>query len=57
MRQIDRMQYEIQRLNDELDNAYLQLKNQRESEMRRVHLLIDELGWEKYKAIVNCHGH
>lgn len=56
MKQIDRMQYEIQRLNDELDNAYLQLKNQRESEMRRVHLLIDELGWEKYKEIVNPQG-
>lgn len=53
MKQIDRMQYEIQRLNDELNNAYLQLRNQRESEMRRVHLLVDELGWEKYKSIVN----
>lgn len=56
MKQIDRMQYEIQRLNDELDNAYLQLKNQRETEMRRAHSLIDELGWEKYKAIVNPQG-
>lgn len=49
----DRMQYEISRMQDELDNAYLQLKTQRENESKRTHLLIDALGWEKYKQIVN----
>ena len=57
MKQLDRMIYEIQRLNDELNNAYLQLKNQRENEIKRTHLLIDELGWEKYKSIVNPKEH